>query len=168
MEDPFHRQPIILAGASGAYTPRHVLGAALAARASQKVSPTVAGIQHLGNKLQVAEARITAIASSAAKHSPRPILANTPGVTVIGQWVGGKLISPPTPDMRLEPGGILILLGNDASIRNFMNLCAGTSQLHRDGPFLIAGGGEVGRKVAELLADAGEETFIIDTSPDPP
>jgi hypothetical protein len=58
VEDPYHRQPLILAGATGAYTPRHVLGAALAARASQKVSPTVAGIQHLGQKLQVGEARI--------------------------------------------------------------------------------------------------------------
>ena len=59
VEDPYHRQPMILAGATGAYTPRHVLGAALAARASQKVSPTVSGIAHLGNKLQVAEVRIT-------------------------------------------------------------------------------------------------------------
>ena len=48
VEDPYHRQPMILAGATGAYTPRHVLGAALAARASQKVSPTVSGIAHLG------------------------------------------------------------------------------------------------------------------------
>ena len=67
VEDPFHRQPIILAGASSAYTPRHVLGAALAARASQKVSPTVAGIQHLGHKLQVAEARITRDSTLAGK-----------------------------------------------------------------------------------------------------
>ena len=167
VEDPFHRQPIILAGASGAYTPRHVLGAALAARASQKVSPTVAGIQHLGNKLQVAEARITRDSVLSGKTLAEADLGQHPGVTVIGQWVGGKLISPPTPDMRLESGGILILLGNDASIQNFMNLCAGTKQLHRDGPFLIAGGGEVGRKVAELLADAGEETFIIDHQPGP-
>ena len=58
VEDPYHRQPMILAGASGAYTPRHILGAALAARASQKVSPTVAGIQQLGHKLQVTEARV--------------------------------------------------------------------------------------------------------------
>jgi Trk K+ transport system NAD-binding subunit len=163
VEDPFHRQPIILAGASGAYTPRHVLGAALAARASQKVSPTVAGIQHLGNKLQVAEARITRDSVLSGKTLAQADLGQHGGVTVIGQWVGGKLISPPSLDMRLEPGGILILLGNDASIQNFMNLCAGTKRLHRDGPFLIAGGGEVGRKVAELLTDAGEETFIIDS-----
>jgi len=48
-----------------------------------------------------------------------------------------------------------------------MNLCAGTRRLRRDGPFLIAGGGEVGRKVAELLTDCGEETFIIDSQPGP-
>ena len=167
VEDPYHRQPLILAGASGAYTPRHVLGAALAARASQKVSPTVAGIQHLGNKLQVAEARITRDSVLSGKTLAEANLRQHAGVTVIGQWVGGKLIAPPSPNMRLEAGGILILVGNDASIQNFMNLCAGTKRLRRHGPFLIAGGGEVGRKVAELLTDAGEETFIIDSQPGP-
>ena len=165
VEDPFHREPIILAGATAAYTPRHVLGAALAARASQKVSPTVAGIQHLGNKLTVGEARITRDSVLGGKTLAQADLGQHAGVTVIGQWIGGKLITPPTPDMRLEPGGILILVGNAKSIQRFMDLCAGARQLRRHGPFLIAGGGEVGRKVAELLTDAGEETFMIDAQP---
>jgi Trk K+ transport system NAD-binding subunit len=165
VEDPYHRQPIILAGASSAYTPRHVLGAALAARASQKVSPTVAGIQHLGHKLQVAEARITRDSPLAGKTLAEAALGQHAGVTVIGQWVGGKLITPATPAMRLEAGGILVLVGNDDGIRSFLDLCAGTRRLRREGPFLIAGGGEVGRKVAELLNDCGEETFIIDSQP---
>ena len=167
VEDPYHREPIILAGASGAYTPRHVLGAALAARASQKVSPTVAGIQHLGHKLQVGEARITRDSVLGGKTLAEADLGQHAGVTVIGQWIGGKLITPPTPDMRLEPGGILVLAGNAESLQRFMNLCAGARQLRRHGPFLIAGGGEVGRKVVELLTDAGEETFLIDTQPGP-
>ena len=167
VEDPFHRQPMILAGASGAYTPRHVLGAALAARASQKVSPTVSGIHHLGHKLQVAEARITRDSVLGGKTLGEAGLGQHAGVTVIGQWFGGKLISPPTPDMRLEAGGILVLLGNDDSIRDFMNLCAGTRRLRHHGPFLIAGSGEVGRKVAQLLTDCGEQTFMIDSHPGP-
>lgn len=167
VEDPYHREPIILAGASGAYTPRHVLGAALAARASQKVSPTVAGIQHLGHKLQVGEARITRDSVLGGKTLAEADLGQHAGVTVIGQWIGGKLITPPTPEMRLEPGGILILVGNAESLQRFMNLCAGARQLRRHGPFLIAGSGEVGRKVAELLTDAGEQTFLIDTRPGP-
>jgi Trk K+ transport system NAD-binding subunit len=165
VEDPYHREPIILAGASAAFTPRHILGAALAARASQKVSPTVAGIQHLGHKLQVSEARITRDSVLGGKTLTEAGLGQHAGITVIGQWIGGKLITPPTPAMRLEPGGILILLGTPDSIQRFMDVCAGTKQLRRHGPFLVAGGGEVGRKVAELLNDAGEETFVIDQQP---
>ncbi len=167
VENPFHRQPMILAGASGAYTPRHVLGAALAARASQKVSPTIAGIQHLGHKLEVAEVRITRDSELGGKTLAGAGLGQHAGVTVIGQWVGGKLISPPTPDMRLEPGGILVLVGSNESIHDFMNLCAGARRLRRHGRFLIAGGGEVGRKVAELLEDCGEQTCVLDAQPGP-
>ena len=167
VEDPYHRQPMILAGASSAFTPRHVLGAELAARASQKVSPTVDGIQHLGHRLQVAEVRIARDSVLGGKTLEEARLGQHAGVAVIGQWVGGKLISPPTAGMRLEPGGILVLIGADASIGDFMTLCAGARRLRRDGPFLIAGAGEVGRKVAQLLGDCGEKTFVIDRQPGP-
>ena len=163
VEDPFHRQPMILAGATGAYTPRHILGAALAARASRKVSPTVAGIQQLGQKLQVTEVRITRDSVLGGKTLAEAGIGQHTGVTVIGQWFGGRLVTPPTPDMRLEPGGILILVGVPGSIQNFMEVCVGARQLRRHGPFLICGGGEVGRKVVELLTDAGEGTILIDS-----
>lgn len=162
VEDPYHRQPMILAGATAAYTPRHILGAALAARASRKVSPTVAGIQQLGQKLQVTEVRITRDSVIAGKTLAEAGIGQHAGVTVIGQWFGGKLVTPPTADMRLEAGGILILVGIPESIQRFMEVCAGTKQLRRHGPFLICGGGEVGGKIVELLKDAGEETIMID------
>jgi Trk K+ transport system NAD-binding subunit len=162
VEDPYHRQPMILAGASAAFTPRHILGAALAARASQKVSPTVAGIQHLGHKLQVSEARIMRDSVLAGKTLAEAGIGQHAGVTIIGQWVGGKLHAPPTPDTRLEPGGILVLVGGPESIQKFLAVCAGAKQLRRHGRFLVCGGGEVGRKVVELLTDAGEDAIIID------
>ncbi|MCP5523028.1 MAG: NAD-binding protein [Verrucomicrobiales bacterium] len=161
VEDPLHRQPMVLAGATAAYTPRHVLGAALAARASRRVSPTVAGIQQLGNKLQVNEVRITKDSRLAGKTLAEAQIGQNTGVTVIGQWIGGHLKVPVTPRTRLEPGGILVLVGSQESIAKFMDLCAGTHSLRRPGPFIIAGFGEVGGKVAELLHDAGEETRVI-------
>lgn len=167
VEDPYHRHPMLLAGASDAYTPRHVLGAALAARASQKVNPTVAGIQHLGHKLQVAEARIVRDSVLCGRTLQQAGLREHAGVSVIGQWVGGRLLAPPAPDMRLEPGGILVLVGTDAGIGRCIELCAGARRLPASGTYLIAGYGEVGRKVAELLKDAGEKTFAIDSRPAP-
>jgi Trk K+ transport system NAD-binding subunit len=162
VENPFHRQPIILAGATAAYTPRHVLGAALAARASEKVSPTVAGIQQLGHKLQVSEVRIPRDSPLGGKTLVEADLGHHAGVTVIGQWVGGKLMTAFQPDMRLEPGGILVLVGTPENTQRFVEVLGDAKQLRRHGPFVIAGGGEVGRKVNELLLDAGEQTFLID------
>lgn len=167
VEDPYHRHPMLLAGASDAYTPRHVLGAALAARASQKVSPTIAGIQHLGHTLQVAEARIVRDSPLCGRTLEQAGLRQLAGVNVIGQWVGGRLIAPPTASMRLESGGILVLVGSDRAIGRCIDLCAGARRLPATGTYLIAGCGEVGRKVAELLKDAGERTFTIDSRPGP-
>jgi len=167
VEDPYHRHPILLAGATDAYTPRHVLGAALAARASQKVSPTIAGIQHLGHKLQVAEARIVRDSVLSGMTLDQAGLQQHSGVSVIGQWLGGRLITPPPPGMRLESGGILVLVGSDQNIERCIELCAGARRLRSSGTYLIAGCGEVGRKVADLLADAGEKTCTIDSQPGP-
>jgi len=161
IENPLHRQPMILAGATAAYTPRHVLGAALAARASRKVSPTVAGVQNLGHRLQVSEVRITPGSALAGRTVAECKIGHDTGVTVIGQWVKGRLNASPRSDMRLEPGGILILVGSNRNITRFTEICSGTTPLKQHGPFIIAGYGEVGRKVEQLLQDAGEQTRVI-------
>jgi Trk K+ transport system NAD-binding subunit len=67
----------------------------------------------------------------------------------------------------LEPGGILVLVGAPENIQKFIELSGDAKQLRRHGPFVIAGGGEVGHKVNELLLDAGEHTFLIDAHPGP-
>ena len=163
VEDPYHRHPMILAGASDAYTPRHVLGAALAARASQHVSPTISGIQHLGGQLQVAEVRVVRDSALCGRTLAQAGLKGHGGVSVIGQWVSGRLVTPLAPDMPLQPGGILVMVGSDANIARCIELCAGARRLPATGTYVIAGCGEVGRKVRELLIDAGEKTYTIDS-----
>ena len=162
VEDPYHRQPMMLAGATGAFTPRHVLGAELAARASQKVSATVDGIGPLADVLQVAELRIARDSPLCGTSLSGSALAAQAGVTVVGQWAGGKLVTTPAAGMRVAPGGIVLLIGTEAGINACMAQCPGASRLRREGPFIIAGGGEVGRKVAQLLNDCGEKTLVID------
>ncbi len=162
VEDPFHRRPIMLAGATAAYTPRHILGAALAARASRRVSPTVAGTQQLSERLRVAEIRIGRHSSLVGQSLAEAGIGQRTGVSVIAQWVGGTLLTQPRGDMRLEANGILVLIGSDDAIARFGELCHATQPLRRAGPFLVAGAGEVGAKVTQLLRDAGEEVRLID------
>ena len=167
VEEPNHRQPMLLAGASTVVTPRHILGAALAARASRKISPTVAGIQQIGPNLEVREVLVRPGSELAGRSLGEAAVGRRLGVTVIGQWAGGDLRTHLGADTRLTAGSILVVAGKPEAIDALTTVCGVASSLKSSGPFLIAGFGEVGRKVAELLKDAGEEIQVIDRQAKP-
>ncbi len=161
VEEPLHRKPMSLAGADAVYTPRHILGAALAARASARISPRVAGVQQLGRHLAVREIRVQSNSKLAGVTLEEAAIGANTGATVIAQWVGGKLVRQPTASTELEPGAILVAVGSHDSLEALTSL-AGAVELRHEGPFLIGGYGEVGRKVTQLLSDAGEEVVVLD------
>jgi Trk K+ transport system NAD-binding subunit len=166
VEEPFHRQPILLAGATAAFTPRHILGAALAARASARISPRVAGIQQLGRNLEVAEVKVAEQSPLAGMSLAAAEVATRTGAKVIGQWRGGELAVPRDGGWRVEPGGILVAVGSHDSIEKLSELAgAGTVRRRRHGHFVVGGYGEVGRKVVELLRTVGEEVRVIERRP---
>ncbi len=167
VEEPYHRKPMSLAGATAAYTPRHVLGAALAARASRRINPRVSGIQQLGRKLQVAEIPIAASSELVGKTLAEAKIGKRTGATVIGQWRKGHLETRPA-DMVIEPRGILVTVGSSESLERLTEIASGgRGELKRDGSFLVAGYGEVGHKVGQLLRDAGEKVRVINLKAGP-
>ena len=161
VEEPMHRQPMRLAGASIVYTPRHILAAALAARASERISPRLAGVQQLGD-LHVREIRVRADSELAGRTLDEARLGARTGAIALGQWVGGRLSTPLGAEARLEPRGILVAVGSEASLQRLAALCVGATPARHDGPFVVAGFGEVGRKVRQLLDDAGEPVWSVD------
>jgi Trk K+ transport system NAD-binding subunit len=167
VEEPYHRRPMMLAGASATFTPRHMLGAALAARASHRISPRVAGVQQLGRNLEVAEMRVEPGSPLAGKTLDEAEVGTRTGATVVGQWAGGELEVLTGANVRLKPGGMLVAVGSHESIDRLSRLAEGTVATRRQGPFVVGGGGEVGRKVAELLRAVGEEVRLIDRRPGP-
>jgi Trk K+ transport system NAD-binding subunit len=167
VEEPFHRRPMMLAGATAVFTPRHMLGAALAARASTRISPRTAGIQQLGRNLEVAEVRIHPRSPLAGHTLDETAIGARTGATVIGQWVGGELEVSGGEGLRLSPEGILVVVGSHASVDRLRDLAEATVAVRRTGPFVVGGGGEVGRKVAELLKAVGEQVRLIDRNPGP-
>ncbi len=164
VEEPFHRKPMVLAGADAVFTPRHVLGAALAARASERLNPRVIGVQALGRKLVVSEVRVRSDSELVGRTLAEAEIGRRYGVTIIGQWVQGHLYAQPTPDMQFSAGGILIVAGSEENVQRFAAK-SGRTKLRREGRFVIAGYGEVGQKVVQLLQDADEMTAVIDRNP---
>lgn len=159
-EEPFHRRPLHLAGADAVFTPRHMLGAALAARASDRISGGISGVQQIGS-LQVYQLRVAQDSSLAGRTVGQEKIGERTGAVLIGQWVGGTLDPSPTADTVIEPGSILVVAGTDESIARLTELTTGTVALTREGPFLVGGYGEVGQKVAQLLRDVGEDVVVV-------
>jgi Trk K+ transport system NAD-binding subunit len=157
VEDPTHRKPIELAGATSAYTPRHIIAAALAAHASDVLSPRLPGIDAIAG-VQRREIRVAADSPVANKTLAEARLG---GAIVVGQWCASKLQTRCTADMRIEAGAVLELVGDPESLDRASSI-VGAHLLRQSGVFLIAGFGEVGRKVNELLCDAGEAVRVIE------
>lgn len=160
VEDPSHRKPMELAGATAVYTPRHIVAAALAAHASDRLSPRLPGLESIDG-LQRREVRVPAGSPLIGKRVDE---AGLPAI-VVGVWRRSQLVSR-CADIGIEPGAILELVGTPDALDLSATLL-GARLLHADGPFLVAGFGEVGRKVHELLCDVGEEVRVIERRPGP-
>ncbi len=156
--NPNRRPPMLRAGANVCFTPTHVLAAALAARASARISPRVGGARRLGQHLEVAELRVTASSPLAGKTLEEATIRSRTGAIVVGLWEGGRLVRQPSYATRLDAGTIVVAVGSRASIRRLSELA---TPVPRRGPFVVLGHGGVGAKVAEFLRDAGETVSVV-------
>ncbi|HTQ79218.1 MAG TPA: NAD-binding protein, partial [Thermoanaerobaculia bacterium] len=161
VEEPFYRSPMMLAGATAVFTPRHILGAALAAHASARINPRLAGVHPLGGSLEVAEVRIERQSPLAGQTLGEAAIRTRTGATVIGEWIGGELQTRHDAALRLQPEGVLVVAGGPESLKRVSDLARGGASPDRQGPFIVCGMGEVGRKVVELLQVVGEEVRTI-------
>ena len=108
-DDPLYRPPMLQIGATEVFTPAHVLGAALASRASRRISPPAEGMHLLGTRVGMVEFRVRAGSPLAGKKLGDLRLREQHGVSVIGQWAGGVFTTTKGPETRVEPGQFSLL-----------------------------------------------------------
>jgi Kef-type K+ transport system membrane component KefB/Trk K+ transport system NAD-binding subunit len=158
IENPNRRAPMMLAGATAAFTPSHILAAVIAARASSRIGPRVAGVEPLGGLLEVAELRVHSASPLANSTLAEAKIRTQTGANIVGQWLDDSLHSPPAADHKLQPGTILVAAGSPESIRRLSEMARPITQ---EGPLVVVGFGDVGQKLAEILHDAAEEVSVI-------
>ena len=163
-DDPIYRAPMVQIGATDVFTPAHVLGAALASRASTRISPPAEGMHLLGTQVGMAEFRVRAGSTLAGKRLGDLHLREQHGVSVIGQWLGGEFTTTKGPDTQVEPGAIMVVVGGHTNLEKVERMAM---PIRRAGPIVVAGFGAVGQKVIEMLQDAGETCTVIDRLPAP-
>ncbi|MCH7881337.1 MAG: cation:proton antiporter [Proteobacteria bacterium] len=164
IDNPNRRAPLQLAGATTAFTPNHVLAAAVAVRASARIGPRITGVQPLGNLLEVVEIRVHDKSPFVDKALADSGILTDTGVHIVGQWVEHALQSPPAADQPLRSGMILVAAGSPDSIKRLSEIA---HPITKEGRIVVAGFGDVGSKLVEMLKDADEEVCVIDKSERP-
>ena len=159
IEDPRRQAPMLLAGASVTFSPTYVLAAVLSSRASTRISPRVTGFQPLSSLLEVAELRVHDASPLAHSTLAKVELRTRTGTNVVGQWRDAALHSPPAADETIPPGTILVVAGTPASIEKLTEMARPIIQ---EGVIVVIGFGDVGRKLAEILAAVEEEVCVVD------
>ncbi|MFZ1576582.1 MAG: NAD-binding protein [Chromatiaceae bacterium] len=160
--EPLYRAPMLRLGATDVFTPAHVLGGALASRASLRISPPAEGMHLLGTKIGLTEFRIRPDSPLAEKRLGDLNLRRQHGVSVIGQWHGGAFTTTQGPETLLRAGAILIVVGPLANLEKVERMAM---PIRRSGSIVVAGYGAVGFKVAQMLRDVGETCTVIDNRP---
>ena len=163
-DDPLYRAPMLRIGATDVFTPAHVLGAALASRASVRISPPAEGMHLLGSALGIGEFRVHPTSPLAGRRLGELRLRDELGVSVIGQWSEGVFTTAKGPDTTVGAGAILIVVGLHANLERVERLAM---PIRRRGPVVVAGYGMVGHKVVELLRDADERCVVVDQAAGP-
>ena len=163
-EEPIYRPPMLQIGATEVFTPAHVLGGALASRASTRISPPAEGLSLLGHDVGMIEFRVRPNSRLAGQLLGDLHLQGIRGVSVIGQWREGVFTTAKGPNTRIEPGGILVVVGPQQRLEAVERMAM---PIRRTGPIIIVGYGTVGQKVGEMLRDAGEACTVIDIKPGP-
>lgn len=158
-ERPLHRRPMVLAGATAVYTPLHILAAAMASLGSERVSPRLVGMARVRGHLHSIEVRIAPASELAGKTLAESAIRSRTGATVIGRWKDGEFETGLSANTQLEPGNLLVAVGGERSIEQLGQLA---TPLPASGPVVVCGFGEVGRKLVELLTDAGERVVVIE------
>ncbi len=157
-ERPLHRRPMMLAGANAVYTPLHILAAAMASLASERIRPRMVGMAHVKNHLHTVEVRVAGTSELAGSSLAEAAIRSRTGATVVGQWRDGVFTPHIAARERIDPGTILVAVGSERAVEAFGKLA---TPLSGTGPFVVCGYGEVGRKVTEFLRDAGEEVVVV-------
>jgi Kef-type K+ transport system membrane component KefB/Trk K+ transport system NAD-binding subunit len=159
IDNPHRRAPIILAGASAAFTPSHILAATLASRASSRIGPRVAGVQGLlSDRLEIVELRIHAKSALAHKSLAESHVHARTGAHIVGQWQNESMGPPPAPDQTIQAGAILIAVGSAESVHKLGDLAL---PLPTEGQLVVIGFSDVARKVVEILGDVGESVIVV-------
>jgi len=154
----YHR----LAGADEVLSPRSMLGESLAAKVTTALQTDLDEAVDIGDSLRLAEVSVPHGSPLAGSTLADSDIGERAGVNVIGAWFNGEFEATPPPDATLSAGTVLLVSGRSDQLERLVDLTNSATRRFGAGETVVIGCGQVGRTVAEAIADADLPVTVVD------
>jgi Trk K+ transport system NAD-binding subunit len=165
-EEQSHVSYLEYAGADEVFTPRGLLGEAIAAKVTSAVTANVDGIE-VGEDFEIVELTIHSGSDLDGRSLAESQIGERTGAQVIGAWFQGEFDPSPTPATVLDDQTILLAAGTEAELEALRELTAAETRRHGRGEVVVAGHGTVGSTVRAALTQRDQPCTVVDREDGP-
>ena len=152
------------AGANKVISPKQLLGINIGRRAAMPITHELTSSAPLIGNLRLVELSVHPESGLSGKSIVEAKLRELTGATIVGLWAGSTLNLNPSPNEVITENSVLILMGTKKQLdaAKELSICRvdGTSCAIL-GHYIIAGFGDVGKRVSKVLRSKGIEHLII-------
>lgn len=146
------------AGASRIISPKTLLGTFIAQITSPPRRDVFPGAIGLFCDLKLAQFPIYPGSELIGKRLNEGSILDTGGC-IVGIWQRGIFVPNPGPDEQIQSNSVLMAMGTVEQLSRIRDLTMG---MRKEGPMIILGYGDVGRRVAKVLGEGGINPLIVD------
>lgn len=146
------------AGASRIISPKTLLGTFIAQITSLPMRNVFPGSIQLFGDLLLVELPIYPGAELIGEKLEEKKVKST-GAGIVGMWQRGVFHPSPGPEETVRSNSVLMAVGSMEQLSAIRELTLGT---RKEGPQIILGYGDVGKRVASVLSDCGINPMILD------
>ncbi len=162
VENPSKATYIKYAGADDILSPRFLLGRSLADKVTTAVTTELGDTVEIGEDFEVIELPVEANSDLAGEKLYSSRISDITGVSVIGAWMKGEFVSPPSPNTYINENTVLIVAGDQDSLKQLRDMAQSEGRDITRGKVVVAGYGDVGFAIDKILGSADIDSTIID------
>jgi Trk K+ transport system NAD-binding subunit len=146
------------AGASRIISPKTLLGTFIAQITAPPRKNIFPGAIPLFCNLKLAELPIYRGSRLIGKRLDDEAILGT-GACIVGIWQRGAFVPNPGPEETIQSNSVLMVVGDLGQLSRIRDLTVG---VRKEGPLIILGYGDVGRRVSRVLGESGINPLIVD------
>ncbi|MCD2199201.1 NAD-binding protein [Halobacterium sp. KA-4] len=162
VEDPSLAEYLRYAGADRVLGPREILGRSLARNVTTTITSQLGDAVEIGEDFEVVEMPVQYGSDLDGATLGDTDLLEPGGVNAVGAWFAGEFVGSPDPDRELTRNTVLLVAGREDDLEAFEERTLAPTDEQGDKHVVVAGYGEVGSTVREVLDEEDIDTTVVD------